>query len=76
MPYTVTLGNTTEDVAVQTICNRVGGYAGWLLQQTDGAMLWLAPTLGPMNGTFSFTSTGNAQATFILKQQGVAQTDN
>ena len=73
--YTVTLGNTGEDVAIQTICNRVGGYGGWLVQQTDGAMMWLAPTLGPMNGTFSFTSTGNAQATFILKQQGIAQTD-
>jgi hypothetical protein len=73
--YTVTLANTSADVAVQTIVNRVGGYGGWLFQQTDGAMLWLAPTLGPMTGTFSFTSTGNAQATFSLKQQGVAQTD-
>lgn len=73
--YTVTLGNTSEDIAVQTITNRAGGYGGWLFQQTDGAMLWLAPTLGPMNGTFSFTSTGNAQATFTLKQQGIAQTD-
>ena len=74
--YTVTLGNTTSDVAVQTICDRVGGYGGWLFQQTDGAMLWLAPSLGPMNGTFSFTSTGNATATFEVKQTGVAQTDN
>ena len=73
--YTVTLGNTSADTAITTICNRVGGYGGWLFQQTDGAMLWLAPTLGPMNGTFSFTSTGNAQATFTLKQVGVAQTD-
>ena len=73
--YTVTLGNTSADAAVTTICNRVGGYGGWLFQQTDGAMLWLAPTLGPMNGTFSFTSTGNAQATFTLKQAGIAQTD-
>lgn len=74
--YTVTLGNTTDHVAITTICNRVGGYGGWLFQQTDGAMMWLAPTLGPMNGTFSFTSTGNATATFTLKQVGVAQTDN
>jgi hypothetical protein len=73
--YTVTLGNTSAEVAIQTIANRVGGYGGWLFQQVDGAMLWLAPTLGPMVGTFSFTSTGNAQATFSLKQQGVAQTD-
>jgi hypothetical protein len=29
-----------------------------------------------MNGTFSFTSTGNAQATFEVKQVGIAQTDN
>lgn len=73
--YTVTLGASTSDVAVQTIVNRVGGYGGWLFQQTDGAMLWLAPGLGPMNGTFSFTSTGNATATFTVKQAGVAQTD-
>jgi len=74
--YTVTLANTTSDVAVQTITNRVGGFGGWLFQQTDGAMLWLAPTLGPMNGEFSFTSTGNATATFVVKQMGVAQTDH
>ena len=74
--YTVALGNTTSEVAVQTITNRVGGYGGWLFQQTDGAMLWLAPGLGAMNGTFSFTSTGNATATFTVKQAGVAQTDH
>lgn len=74
--YTVTLGNTSADIAVQTIVNRAGGYGGWLVQQTDGACIWLAPTLGPMNGTFSFTSTGNAQATFSTKQVGIAQTDN
>jgi hypothetical protein len=74
--YTVTLANTSADVAVQTITNRVGGFGGWLFQQTNGAMLWLAPTLGLMNGTFSFTSTGNATATFEVKQAGVAQTDH
>ncbi len=75
IPYTVTLGNTSVDVAMQTIVNRVGGYGGWLIQQTNGASLWLSPTLGPLNGTFSFTSTGNAQATFVTKQVGIAQTD-
>lgn len=74
--YTVALTNSTVDQAVVAITNRVGGYGGWLFQQTDGAMLWLAPSLGPMNGTFSFTSTGNATATFTVKQAGVAQTDN
>lgn len=73
--YTVTLGNTSADVAMQTIVNRVGGYSGWLVEQTDGASLWLSSTLGPLNGTFSFTSTGNAQATFVTKQVGVAQTN-
>lgn len=75
VPYTVTLGNTSADIAMQTIVNRVGGYSGWLTQQTDGAALWLATTLGPMNGTFSFTSTGNATATFSTKQTGIVQTD-
>ena len=73
--YTVTLSSGTVETAVTQIVNRVGGYGGWLFQQTDGAMLWLAPTLGPMNNTFSFTSTGNATATFNVKQAGVAQTD-
>lgn len=74
-PYTVTLGNTSADIAVQTIVNRADGYGGYLVQQTDGACIFLAPLLGPQNGTFSFTSTGNAQATFSTKQVGVAQTD-
>ncbi len=74
--YTVTLGNTTAAAAITAIVNRVGGYGGWLMEQTDGAMLWLAPRLGPMTGTFSFTSTGNATATFTVRQAGVAQTDN
>jgi len=74
--YTVALTAGTTDQAVVAITNRVGGYGGWLFQQTDGAMLWLAPSLGPMNGTFSFTSTGNATATFTVVQAGVAQTDN
>jgi hypothetical protein len=74
--YTVALTTGTTAHAVTEIVERVGGYGGWLLQQTDGALLWLAPSLGPMNGTFSFTSTGNATATFSVKQAGVAQTDN
>jgi hypothetical protein len=75
VPYTVALTAGTVDQATVQIVNRVGGYGGWLFQQVDGAMLWLAPSLGPMNGTFSFTSTGNATATFTVKQAGVAQTD-
>ncbi len=74
--YTVALTNTTAAHAITDIINRVGGYGGWLMEQTDGAMIWLAPRLGPMNGTFSFTSTGNATATFTVRQAGVAQTDN
>ncbi len=74
--YTVALTAGTAAHAVTEIINRVGGYGGWLMEQTDGAMLWLAPSLGPMNGTFSFTSTGNATATFTVRQAGVAQTDN
>ncbi len=74
--YTVALTAGTTAQAVTQITNRVGGYGGWLMQQTDGAMLWLAPTLGPMNGAFTFTSTGNVTATFTMVQTGVAQTDH
>ncbi len=72
--YTVALTAGTAAQAVTQITNRVGGYGTWLVQQTDGAMLWLGP-IGVANGAFSFTSTGNATATFTVKQTGVAQTD-
>ncbi len=72
--YTVALTAGTNAHAVTEIINRVGGYGTWLTQQTDGAMLWLGP-VGVANGAFSFTSTGNATATFTVKQVGVAQTD-
>jgi hypothetical protein len=74
--YTIALTAGTDHQTITQIINRVGGYGGWLFQQTDGAMIWLAPSLGPMNGTFSFTSTGNATATFTVRQVGVAQTDH
>lgn len=72
--YTVALTNSTAAHAITDIINRVGGYGTWLTQQTDGAMVWLGP-VGVATGTFSFSSTGNATATFQVKQAGVAQTD-
>jgi hypothetical protein len=73
--YTVALTAGTAAHAVTEIVNRVGGYGTWLVQQTDGAMLWLGP-VGVANGAFSFTSTGNATATFTVVQAGVNQTHN
>jgi hypothetical protein len=73
--YTVALTAGTAAHAVTEIVNRVGGYGTWLTQQTDGAMLWLGP-VGVANGAFSFTSTGNATATFTVVQAGVNQTHN
>lgn len=72
--YTVALTSGTAAHAITEIVNRVGGYGTWLVQQTDGAMLWLGP-VGVAVGAFSFASTGNATATFEVKQTGVAQTD-
>jgi hypothetical protein len=73
--YTIALTAGTAAHAVTEIVNRVGGYGTWLVQQTDGAMLWLGP-VGVANGAFSFTSTGNATATFTVVQAGVNQTHN
>ncbi len=73
--YTVALTAGTAAHAVTEIVNRVGGYGTWLTQQTDGAMLWLGP-VGVANGAFTFTSTGNATATFTVVQAGVNQTHN
>lgn len=72
--YTVALTAGTTAHAVTEITNRVGGYGTWLFQQTDGALLWLGP-VAVATGSFSFTSTGNATATFEVKQAGVAQTN-
>ncbi len=73
--YTVALTAGTAAHAITEIVNRVGGYGTWLTQQTDGAMLWLGP-VGVANGAFTFTSTGNATATFTVVQAGVNQTHN
>lgn len=74
-PYSFSIGaGTTQQAAVAM--NLHDGYTGWLTDQVDNSIVFLNSSVGPNNGTFSFTSTGNCTATFSTKQVGIAQTEN
>lgn len=73
---TITAG-TTQNTAVQINYN--DGFTGWLTDQVDNTIVFMSSTLGPKNGTYSFSATGTgtlATGTFSTKQAGVAQTEN
>lgn len=73
--YNFSIGaGTTQQTAVAM--NLHDGFVGWLTDQVDNTIVFLNSTVGPNNGTFSFTSTGNCTATFSTKQTGIAQTEN
>lgn len=78
VPFTVAItAGSTQDTAV-TI-NKIDGFTGWLTDQVNNTIVFLSTTLGPKNGTFSFSSTGTgtlAAGSFSLKQAGLAQTEN
>jgi len=71
----ITAGTTTNTAVT---IDRVDGFTGWLTDQVDNTIVFLSNTLGPKNGTFSFSSTGTgtlATGSFSTKQAGVAQTE-
>jgi len=73
----VTAGTTTH--CATEISDRVNGYTGWLVEQVDNTVVFLANGLGAKSGTFSMSSSGTgtlAAGTFSAKQTGVAQTEN
>jgi hypothetical protein len=75
--FTVTGVNTSNTTsAAVAIANHVGGYTGWLIDQVDNTIVFLADTLGSRNGTYSLTGSGTVSGTFVQLQAGVAQTEN
>ena len=77
--YTVSVGAGTTTATAATIAARVGGYNGWLLDQVDNTIVFMSSTNGPRNGTYSMSSSGTGTlttGTFVIKQSGVAQTEN
>lgn len=77
--HTINVTSGTATHAAAEIANHVGGYTGWLVEQVDNTVVFLAASLGPNNGTFSLayvSGTGTHIAgTFSTKQAGVAQTN-
>ena len=75
--FTMTISaGTTQDVAVRINYN--DGFTGWLTDQVDNTVVFMSSTLGPKNGTYSFSATGTgtlATGSFSTKQLGVAQTE-
>lgn len=73
----VTSGSTTQ--AAVEIARHAGGYTGWLVEQIDNTVIFLADALGPRTSTYSlaYVSGPGTQiaGTFVTRQVGVAQTE-
>jgi hypothetical protein len=68
---------TTQATAVSI--NNTDGFTGWLTDQVDNTIVFMSTSLGPKNGTYSFSSSGTgtlATGTFVTKQVGIAQTEH
>jgi hypothetical protein len=75
--YTVTGVNTANTTqAAVAIANRVGGFDGYLIDQVDNTIVFLAPGTSPQTGTFSATGSGTFSGSFARLQAGIAQTEN
>lgn len=75
--FTATITAGTAQATAVSI-NKTDGFTGWLTDQVDNTIVFLAETLGPRNGTYSFSCTGAGTlctGSFITKQLGVAQTE-
>ena len=80
--FTITLNSVAFTVSVtagQTVAEALaqvarGTFTGWLAEQSDGVVYFLAEQPGPRNGTYSFASSGTASGTMTQDQAGVAAT--
>ena len=74
--YSVSLTNAGGDIdfTAHEIAsgNAYGGL--WSLRQTGTSVYFVANTSEPRNGTYSFSSTGNATATLTVLKAGVSKT--
>lgn len=72
---TVTLENESALLTAARIARE--SFPNWTVEAYDNKVIFLyGGTLGPLNGAFTFTSTGNAVATMAVNQVGVAGTEN
>ena len=71
--FSISAGTTTQ-AAAEIVTH--DAFAGWLIDQVDNTVVFMADSLGVKSGTFSFSSAGNATGSFSTKQAGVAQTEN
>lgn len=75
--FTATITAGTAQATAVSI-NKTDGFTGWLTDQVDNTIVFLAESLGPRNGTYSFSCTGAGTlctGSFSTKQLGLAQTE-
>lgn len=70
--YAVPLTAGTNQQTAVAIANRTGGYPGYIAEQIGNSVFFVASSLGPKTGTFSFSSTGAAVAPVYSRQAGIA----
>jgi len=51
-------------------------FPGWVIEYTNTSVVFLSESVGPMNGLFAISSTGNFAGTLTQLQAGVAHTTN
>lgn len=74
--HTVTLENENALLTAARIA-RTGSFPNWTVESYDNKVIFLySGSLSPLNGAFTFTSTGNAVATMTTNQVGVSGTEN
>jgi len=73
--FTFSINSGTATQAAAQI-DAINNFTGWVIDQVDNTIVFMADNLGVKSGTFSFSSTGNATGSFSTKQAGVAQTEN
>lgn len=77
--FNITLSNAGGDIDFTAHQLEIGGtggtaYTGWNVQHFDDKIYFIADSVGPRNGTYSFSSTGTATGTRATMKAGQALT--
>lgn len=76
IPLTDTTANPSEDIDINFTACEIScfNYPGWNTENIGNKIIFQAQSVGPKNGTFSFTCNGDTTGSFSQKMQGQALT--
>lgn len=76
VPLTDTTQNNNDSINKNFTAYEIANYTypGWNTENVGNTVIFQAKSVGPKNGSYSFSSTGDAAGTFSVKKSGVALT--